>query len=116
MLSASCAHTSADGRQQLPRSLHDALWVAAVRGFLERVGETGLVWLPILGIVLQNVARARASGADEGNAGALSLKRIEAEILVMFLVIVVAALPTYEVRLSSIQYYKPAPSARRSMR
>lgn len=74
------------------------------------LADTGLVWLPIFGIILKNVIRARTSGADEGNAGHLSLKRIEVEVVGMFLVIVVAALPTYEVRLSSIQYYKPASS------
>lgn len=80
--------------------LYEAFWNV--------LADTGLVWLPVLGIVVKNVMQARAAGADEGNAGQLSLKRIEAEVLVMFLVIVVAALPTYEVRLSSIQYYKPA--------
>ena len=76
--------------------------------FWNVLADTGLVWLPVLGIILRNVMQARASGADEGNAGQLSLKRIEVEVLVMFLVIVVAALPTYEIRLSSIQYYKPS--------
>lgn len=80
--------------------LYEAFWNV--------LADTGLVWMPILGIILKNVLQARASGADEGNAGQLSLKRIEVEVLVMFLVIVVAALPTYEVRLSSIQYYRPA--------
>lgn len=82
--------------------LYEAFWNV--------LAETGLVWLPIVGIVLKNVLQARGSGADEGNAGQLSLKRIEVEVLVMFLVIVFAALPTYEVRLSSIQYYRPAAS------
>jgi TraG-like protein, N-terminal region len=76
--------------------------------FWNVLAGTGLVWLPVAGIILRNVAQARTSGADEGNAGQLSLKRIEVEVLGMFLVIVIAALPTYEVRLSSIQYYKPA--------
>jgi hypothetical protein len=75
--------------------------------FWNILAETGLVWLPVFGIILKNVVQARTSGADEGNAGHLSLKRIEVEVISMFLVIVVAALPTYEVRLSSIQYYKP---------
>ena len=76
--------------------------------FWNILADTGLVWIPVFGIILRNVIQARTSGADEGNAGHLSLKRIEVEVLAMFLVIVVAALPTYEVRLSSIQYYKPA--------
>jgi len=76
--------------------------------FWNVLADTGLVWLPVLGIILKNVTQARMSGADEGNAGQLSLRRIEVEVLVMFLVIVIAALPTYEIRLSAIQYYKPA--------
>jgi hypothetical protein len=76
--------------------------------FWNVLAGTGLVWLPLFGIILRNVVEARRSGADEGDAGQLSLKRIEVEILSMLLVIVVAALPTYEIRLSSIQYYKPA--------
>lgn len=75
--------------------------------FWNILAETGLVWLPVFGILMKNVIRARTSGASEGNAGHLSLKRIEVEVISMFLVIVVAALPTYEIRLSSIQYYKP---------
>jgi len=80
--------------------LYEAFW--------HILADTGLVWLPVFGIIARNVFRARTSGADEGNAGQLSLKRIETEIISLFLVIVVAALPTYEVRLSSIQYYKPS--------
>ena len=80
--------------------IYEALW--------NILADTGLVWLPVFGIIMKNAAQARMSGADEGDAGQLSLKRIEVEVLVMFLVIVIAALPTYEVRLSEIQYYKSA--------
>jgi len=82
-------------------------WVL-YESFWNILADTGLVWIPVFGIILKNVIQARTSGADEGNAGHLSLKRIEIEVIAMFLVIVVAALPTYEVRLSSIEYYKPA--------
>ncbi len=56
--------------------MYEALW--------NILADTGLVWLPVLGIILKTVAQARMSGADEGNAARLSLTRIEVEVLVMF--------------------------------
>ena len=70
--------------------------------FWNVLAGTGLVWLPVLGIILRNVAQARMGGADEGNAGQLSLKRIEVEVLSMFLVIVIAALP--DVRRAALEH------------
>ena len=80
--------------------MYESLW-----GIL---ATTGVVWLPFLLIVLRHVVEARTAGADEGNAGQLSLRRIEVSVIVMLLVIVVAALPAVEVRLADVHYNRPA--------
>lgn len=70
--------------------------------------ETGVVYLPFLGILLDNW-REPASDAPIGSAAAISLRRMEFELFTAFLVVVLAAQPASltAFRANAIQYTPP---------
>lgn len=70
--------------------------------------ETGVVYLPFLGILLDNW-RDPASDAPIGAASAISLRRIEFELFTALLVVVLAAQPASltAFRANAIQYTPP---------
>lgn len=57
------------------------------------IAETGLYWVPFIFAIIKISVEARNSGADEGNAGGLAMKRIETRVLSMLFVIIFACIP-----------------------
>ncbi|WP_422452178.1 conjugal transfer protein TraG N-terminal domain-containing protein [Endozoicomonas sp. ALC066] len=57
------------------------------------IAETGLYWVPFIFAIIKISVEARNSGADEGNAGGLAMKRIETQVLSMLFVIIFACIP-----------------------
>ena len=80
--------------------LYKQLWAVLV--------DTGIVFIPIITMVISNVLSSHRAGDDEGSAAIQSLKKIEADFFAMLGVVVFAAIPVLDVNLSEMQYVKPA--------
>ena len=76
--------------------------------FWDVLTETGVVYLPFLGILLDNW-REPATDAPIGSASAISLRRMEFELFTAFLVVVLAAQPASltAFRAAAIEYTPP---------
>ena len=70
--------------------------------------DTGIVFIPIITMVVSNILASHKAGDDEGSAAIQSLKKIEAEFFALLGVIVFAAIPVLEVDLGEMRYVKPA--------
>ena len=70
--------------------------------------DTGIVFIPIITMVVGNILTSHKGGDDEGSAAIQSLKKIEADFFAMLGVIVFAAIPVLDVQLGEMQYVKPA--------
>ncbi|PIE39337.1 MAG: hypothetical protein CSA53_02040 [Gammaproteobacteria bacterium] len=80
--------------------MYDNLW--------QVLNDSGLVYIPILAMVLRHIIESRKGGDDEGSAPIQSLKKIETDFAVMMVVIILAAIPMVSVQLGEMQYKRPA--------
>ena len=80
--------------------LYKGIWAVLV--------DTGIVFIPIITMVLGNILSSRKAGDDEGSAAIQSLKKIETDFFAMLAVIVFAAIPAFDVTLAEMEYVKPA--------
>lgn len=76
--------------------------------------DTGIVFIPIITMVIANILSSHQAGDDEGSAAIQSLKKIEADFFTMLGVIVFAAIPVIDVQLGDMQYVKPSLDCRAS--
>ncbi|MFT6957714.1 MAG: hypothetical protein ACJAYC_002728 [Halieaceae bacterium] len=79
--------------------LYKEIWAVLV--------DTGIVFIPIITMVVGNIMSSHRGGDDEGSAAIQSLKKIEADFVAILGVIVFAAIPVLDVQLSDMQYVKP---------
>ena len=80
--------------------LYKQIWAVLV--------DTGVVFIPIITMVVGNILSSHRAGDDEGSAAIQSLKKIESDFIAMLGVIVFAAIPVLDVQLTDMQYVKPA--------
>lgn len=80
--------------------LYKGIWAVLV--------DTGIVFIPIITMVVGNILTSHKAGDDEGSAAVQSLKKIEADFFAMLGVIVFAAIPVLDVELDEMRYVKPA--------
>ena len=80
--------------------LYQGIWAVLV--------DTGIVFLPIIALVLGHVLESHKGGDDEGSAAIQSLKKIEADFIAMLGVLIFAAIPMLDVQLTDMAYHKPA--------
>lgn len=80
--------------------LYKGIWAVLV--------DTGIVFIPIITMVIANSLASHKAGDDEGSAAIQSLKKIEADFFAMLAVIVFAAIPVLDVELGEMRYVKPA--------
>lgn len=78
------------------------------KGIWSVLVDTGIVFIPIITMVVSNILASHKAGDDEGSAAIQSLKKIEAEFFALLGVIVFAAIPVLEVDLGEMRYVKPA--------
>ncbi|MFV0476953.1 MAG: conjugal transfer protein TraG N-terminal domain-containing protein [Parahaliea sp.] len=71
------------------------------------LADTGIVFIPIVAMMISNIKDSHAAGDDEGNAAVQSLKKIEADFLAMMAVFIFAVMPTIDVELGEMRYTKP---------
>lgn len=79
--------------------LYKEIWAVLV--------DTGIVFIPIITMVVGNIMSSHSAGDDEGSAAVQSLKKIETDFIAILGVIVFAAIPVLDVQLSDMQYVKP---------
>jgi hypothetical protein len=82
-------------------------WVM-YRGIWAVLVDTGIVFIPIIAMVIGHCLDSHKGGDDEGSAAIQSLKKIEADFVVMLGVLVFAAIPMLDVELAEMEYHKPA--------
>ncbi|MEX0827790.1 MAG: conjugal transfer protein TraG N-terminal domain-containing protein [Haliea sp.] len=80
--------------------LYDRIWAVLV--------DTGIVFIPIIAMVVGNILDSHKGGDDEGSAALQSLKKIEADFIAMLGVLIFAGIPMLDVRLTDMEYAKPA--------
>ncbi|MAT94176.1 MAG: hypothetical protein CME59_16465 [Halioglobus sp.] len=80
--------------------LYQGIWAVLV--------DSGIVFIPIIAMVLSHVFDSHKGGDDEGSAAIQSLKKIEADFIAMLGVLIFAGIPLLDVRLAEMQYSKPA--------
>ena len=80
--------------------VYDGVWAV--------LNDTGIVYLPFLGIVLKNVIESKRAGDDEGSAAVQSLKKIEVDVVVAVAVVFLAAVPSYPLDLAQMRYVRPS--------
>lgn len=73
-------------------------------GIWNMISDTGLFALPFVIIITREWLKARGEGADEGNKGVLSLARIETNIYVAYMVVMLCAIPSVNIGLNTIQF------------
>ena len=79
--------------------LYKQIWAVLV--------DTGVVFIPIITMVVGNILNSHRAGDDEGSAAIQSLKKIETDFIAMLGVIVFAAIPVIDVQLADMRYVKP---------
>ena len=79
--------------------LYKEIWAVLV--------DTGVVFIPIITMVLGNILNSHRAGDDEGSAAIQSLKKIETDFIAMLGVMVFAAIPVIDVQLADMRYVKP---------
>lgn len=68
------------------------------------VAETGLIYLPMLIMLVRHVMESLKEGKDEGNPAWLALKRIEIDGLVMVIVITLCMVPASKINIQTVTY------------
>ena len=79
--------------------VYDGVWAV--------LNDTGIVYLPFLGIVVKNVIESKKAGDDEGSAAAQSLKKIEVDTVVAVVVVFLAAVPSFPLDMTQMRYVRP---------
>lgn len=79
--------------------VYDNLW--------QVLNDSGIVYIPILTMVLRHIVDSRKGGDDEGSAPIQSLKRIETDFAVMMVVLILAVIPMVNINLGDMQYKRP---------
>ncbi|MCB1732080.1 MAG: hypothetical protein KDI21_16535 [Halieaceae bacterium] len=74
--------------------LYQGIWAVLV--------DTGIVFIPIIAMVLGHVLDSHKGGDDEGSAAIQSLKKIEADFIAMLGVLIFAAIPMLDVELTDM--------------
>ncbi len=80
--------------------LYDNIWAV--------LADTGIIFLPIIAMMIKNIKSSHEGGDDEGNAAIQSLKKIEGDFFAMIAVLIFAVMPMMDVELSGMKYTKPA--------
>ena len=80
--------------------VYDGVWAV--------LNDTGIVYLPFLGIVVKNVVESRKAGDDEGSAAVQSLKKIEVDTVVAMVVVFLAAVPSFPLDMAQMRYVRPS--------
>ena len=80
--------------------MYDNLW-----GVLN---TSGLVYIPFITVILGHVIASRKGGDDEGSAPIQSLKKIETDVVLMIVVLMLCVVPSVDVTLGEMQYTRPA--------
>jgi len=80
--------------------MYDNLWSV--------LSGSGIVYIPFLVMIASNIIQSRKAGDDEGSAGVQSLKKIETDLVVMIIVMMLACIPLVDVELGEMRYTKPA--------
>ena len=80
--------------------VYDGVWAV--------LNDTGLVYLPFLGIVVKNVVESRRAGDDEGSAAVQSLKKIEVDTVIAVVVAFLAAVPSFPLDMAQMRYVRPS--------
>ena len=80
--------------------LYQGIWAVLV--------DTGVVFLPVIAMVLGHVFESHKGGDDEGSAAIQSLKKIEVDFIAMLGVLIFAVIPMLDVELADMEYHKPA--------
>lgn len=79
--------------------IYQGIWAVLV--------DTGIVFIPLITMVVGNIVSSHRAGDDEGSAAVQSLKKIEADFFMMVGVLIFAAIPALDVELSEMSYTKP---------
>ena len=79
--------------------VYDGVWAV--------LNDTGIVYLPFLGIVVKNVVESKRAGDDEGSAAVQSLKKIEVDTVVAIVVVFLAAVPSFPLEMAQMRYVRP---------
>ncbi|RLA05750.1 MAG: conjugal transfer protein TraG, partial [Gammaproteobacteria bacterium] len=74
-------------------------------GFWEIITDTGIAYLPFIGMFLRNIVEPIKS-QDAKDASTTSLRRIEIDIIIMFTVVVLAVQPIMTINSTSLGYTK----------
>ncbi len=69
---------------------------------------SGVIYLPFLIMLATHIVSSRKAGDDEGSAAIQSLKKIETDLVVMILVVMLCVIPSQDVRLGEMQYSQPS--------
>jgi hypothetical protein len=77
------------------------------------LADSGIVFIPFIGIILGHVISTRKAGDDEGAAAVQSVKRIETDVIVTLFVMMVAVIPVSTVSLGEMRYSKPQLSCKK---
>ena len=80
--------------------VYDGVWAV--------LNDTGIVYLPFLGIVVKNVIESKKAGDDEGSAAVQSLKKIEVDTVVAVVVVFLAAVPSFPLDMAQMRYVRPS--------
>lgn len=80
--------------------LYQGIWAVLV--------DTGIVFIPLIAMVLGHVLDSHKGGDDEGSAAIQSLKKVESDFIAMLGVLIFAAIPMLDVELTDMEYHKPA--------
>ncbi len=80
--------------------VYDGVWAV--------LNDTGIVYLPFLGIVVKNVIESKRGGDDEGSAAVQSLKKIEVDTVIAVVVVFLAAVPSFPLEMAQMRYVRPS--------
>ena len=80
--------------------VYDGVWAV--------LNDTGIVYLPFLGIVVKNVVESKKAGDDEGSAAVQSLKKIEVDTVIAVVVVFLAAVPSFPLDMAQMRYVRPS--------
>ncbi len=80
--------------------MYDNLWSV--------LNTSGLVYIPFITVIVGHIISSRKGGDDEGSAPLQSLKKIETDVVLMIIVLMLCCIPVVDVNLGAMQYTRPA--------
>ncbi len=80
--------------------MYDNIWAI--------LADTGIIFLPIIAMMISNIKSSHEGGDDEGSAAVQSLKKIEGDFFAMTAVLIFAVMPMMDVVLGEMKFVKPA--------